>query len=397
MLVLFLIVFIGLAGFGITLPLFPFYADRLDASPEIITLTVSVYSLGQFVAAPLWGRLSDAYGRKPVLVFTMLGSALSYVMLGYADELWMLLASRVFGGLMAGNIAAAFAYVTDITDEKSRGGGMGTVSAALGLGFMLGPAIGGYLAGDDMETANFLLPAIAATVASLVAMVGAIFFLPESLAPADRKPMFRAASGSVASRPRLRSRPLLLRLMVITFLFFIAMAMMESIYPLWVYELFATGPSEIGSMFMMMGAITVVVQGFLMGKLAPVFGEKALVVFATSVFLVSMLGFAMATELWQVYLSLAIFSVGTGFINPGLSSLVSMTAAADERGAVMGWFQSSSALGRVVGPAMAGPLYAQVAFGAPYIAGAIIVAPVIVLLLLTPKLVSAADLGPDTH
>jgi DHA1 family tetracycline resistance protein-like MFS transporter len=385
LLVLFLIVFIGLAGFGITLPLFPFYADRLDASPEIITLTVSAYSMGQFIAAPLWGRLSDAYGRKPVLVFTMLGSAGSYLMLGYADELWMLLASRIFGGLMAGNIAAAFAYVTDITDEKTRGGGMGMVSAALGLGFMLGPAIGGYLAGNDMETANFLLPALAATIASIVAMLGAIFILPESLAPADRKPLFGGSSAADKPRPSLKSRPVLLRLLVITFLFFISMAMMESIYPLWVYELFASGPTEIGKMFMLMGAITVVVQGFLIGKLAPIFGEKALVIFATSVFCASMLGFAMATELWQVYLALAVFAVGAGFINPGLSSLVSMTAAADERGAVMGWFQSASALGRMVGPAMAGPLYAQVAFGAPYMAGAIIMVPVVVLLVLVPK------------
>jgi DHA1 family tetracycline resistance protein-like MFS transporter len=385
--VLFLIVFIGLAGFGITLPLFPFYADRLGASPEIITLTVSAYSLGQFVAAPVWGRLSDSWGRKWVLVLTMLGSAVSYLMLGYADELWILLASRVFGGLMAGNIAAAFAYVTDISDEKSRGGAMGIISAALGLGFMLGPAIGGFLAGNDMQTADFMAPAVAAAAASIIAMLGAIFMLPESLPEADRKPLFGSAdtaTESVSVFTRLRSRPVMLKLMVVAFLFYISMAMMEGIYPLWVYQLFGVGPVEIGYMFLMMGAITVFVQGFLMGKLVPVFGEKTLVIFASGAFMLGMIGFAASTSTWHAYASLAVFSVGTGFMNPGLSSLVSMTAAADERGTVMGWFQSASALGRVVGPALAGPLYAQVAFGAPYVVGAIVIVPVILLLVTVP-------------
>ena len=133
MLIIFLVTFIGLMGFGIILPLFPFYAERLGASPEIITLTMAVFSLGQFIAAPFWGRLSDSIGRKKVLIISLIGSTIAYVMLAFAETLTMVIISRVLSGLMAGNISIAFAYVADITDEENRSAGLGKVSAALGL------------------------------------------------------------------------------------------------------------------------------------------------------------------------------------------------------------------------------------------------------------------------
>jgi len=188
MTIIFLVTFIGLMGFGIILPLFPFYVERMGASPEIITLTMAVFSLGQFVAAPLWGRLSDSIGRKPVLILTLLGSGLSYVLLAYAPNLTVVILSRMLSGLMAGNVSIAFAYVTDITDDSNRAAGLGKVSAALGLGFMTGPAIGGLLAGNTVENANYLLTAWAAAGINFLAMVAAIVFLKESLDAKKRKP-----------------------------------------------------------------------------------------------------------------------------------------------------------------------------------------------------------------
>ena len=169
------------------LPLFPFYAERLGASPEIITLTMAIFSLGQFFAAPFWGRLSDSIGRKKVLIISLFGSAMSYVLLAFADTLELVILSRVFSGLMAGNISIAFAYVTDITDEQNRSAGLGKVSAALGLGFMTGPAIGGLLAGSDVENANYVLTALAGAGINILAMIGAMIFLKESLEPSKRK------------------------------------------------------------------------------------------------------------------------------------------------------------------------------------------------------------------
>ena len=188
MLVIFLVTFIGLMGFGIILPLFPFYAERLGASPEVITLTMAVFSLGQFIAAPFWGRLSDSVGRKKILIISLIGSSLSYVILAFADTLSLVIFSRVLAGLMAGNISIAFAYASDITDEENRSAGLGKVSAGLGLGFMTGPAIGGFLAGNDVENANYVLTALGGAGINLIAMLGALFFLKESLPVEQRKP-----------------------------------------------------------------------------------------------------------------------------------------------------------------------------------------------------------------
>ena len=141
--VLFLIVFVDLVGFGLLIPLLPFYVQRVGAGPEIITITLGLYSLFQFIAAPIWGRLSDRYGRRPILAWSLAGFAISHVVLGFADSLWLVIVTRIFGGLMAGNVSAAFAYVTDVTTEENRAKGMGFLGAAFGLGFVFGPVIGG--------------------------------------------------------------------------------------------------------------------------------------------------------------------------------------------------------------------------------------------------------------
>lgn len=386
MVILFLIVFVGLVGFGLILPLFPFYALRLGASPEVMTWTMAAFSLGQFIAAPIWGRLSDAWGRRPILIVTMLGSAISYLILAYADELWVLIFSRVFGGLMAGNIAIAFAYVTDITRPQDRAAGLGRISAALGLGFMFGPAIGGLLAGPDVETANYLLPALAAGGVSLIAMLGACLMLPESLPAERRRPLFGGRieseqQGSAGAGPTgLLQRPNLLRLVTSAFMFFVAMSLMESIFPLWSNKLFNLGPSDIGWLFLGIGAISVIVQGVLIGKLVPRFGEKRLALFAVVMFGTGMLALATAGAIWQVLLGVAFFATGTGFLNPSLSSLVSQTAADNERGSVMGRYQAASALGRIGGPSISGMLYADVSFAAPFALGGLIMLPVLMLI-----------------
>src|SRR4051794_6967177 len=148
-LILFLIVFVDLVGFGLVIPLLPFFAERHGAAPETVTLVMATYSAAQLFAGPLWGRLSDRYGRRPVLLASLAGSVAAYLWLGFADELWMLFAARAVQGAMAGNIAAAQAYIADVTTPENRARGMGLIGAAFGLGFILGPAIGGLLAGSD--------------------------------------------------------------------------------------------------------------------------------------------------------------------------------------------------------------------------------------------------------
>jgi DHA1 family tetracycline resistance protein-like MFS transporter len=380
--VLFLVVFVAMTGFGIILPIFPFYAERVGASPMAITWTMAAFTLGQAVAAPLWGRLSDAYGRRIVLILTMFGQAVAYVLLAYSETLTLVVVSRVIGGMMAGNVSTAFAYVADITTEEQRPAALGKIGAAMGMGFIFGPALGGFLAGADVETANFVVPALASASMCLVAMLGALLFLPESLDARHRKPMFGArdvATGEVASLALL-NRAGMLRLLLAALVFYVGMSIMESIFSLWGKDVFGLGPRKIGGVFFVLGLISVVMQGGLIGPLTSRFGEKSVAVAAAMLTSVGLVGMALATEFWQVWVALVPFGMGTGLFNPVLSSLVSKTAAESERGAVMGRYQSASAIGRIIGPVICGPLYMYVGTGAPYLTSAAIILPVAALL-----------------
>src|SRR5271170_3635498 len=180
---LFLIVFVDLVGFGLVIPLLPFYAVRFGASPQQVTLLLATYSLFQLFAAPLWGALSDRIGRRPVLMTSMAASALAYLWFGSASALWMLFAARALAGACAGNIAAAQAYIADVTTPENRAKGMGMIGAAFGIGFIIGPALGGLVAGKDIANADLRTPGLLAAALSLTAFLGVILFLKESLPP----------------------------------------------------------------------------------------------------------------------------------------------------------------------------------------------------------------------
>ena len=177
---LFIVCVIDILGFGILIPLVPYMADRFGASPSVITPILGAYSLCQLIAAPFWGRLSDRFGRRPILMTSLSVACVSYVILGFADNLWWLLVSRMLAGFMAGNLSAAFAYASDISTPENRAKALGTVGAAIGVGFMFGPAIGGLLAGNNEHTANFALPALVSSSLSLFAIALVFFMLPES-------------------------------------------------------------------------------------------------------------------------------------------------------------------------------------------------------------------------
>ena len=247
---------------------------------------------------------------------------------------------------------------------------------------MFGPASGGLLAGPDVETANYLLPALAAGGVSLIAMLGAWLMLPESLPAERRRPLFGGRieseqQGSAGAGPTgLLQRPNLLRLVTSAFMFFVAMSLMESIFPLWSNNLFNLGPSDIGLLFLGIGAVALPsvllsnasysVPGTLQGnETVPPTG---------------MLVLATAGAVWQVLLGIAFFATGTGFLHPSLSSLVTQTAADNERGSVMGKYQAASALGRSGGPSISGMLYADVSFAAPFALGGLIMLPVLMLI-----------------
>src|SRR5499425_1151640 len=229
---LFLIVLVDLIGFGLVIPLLPFYALRFTTSPEQVTVLLAVYSLMQLFTAPLWGRLSDRIGRRPVLIVSMAASVVAYLWIGSTTALWMLFAARALAGACAGNIAAAQAYIADVTKPEDRAKGMGLIGAAFGLGFIIGPALGGLLAGSDPATADVETPAWVAAALSFIALCGVVLILPESL-PADLRGVRGGSRSRIGMIWNVLRRPVLSRLIVIFFLVIVAFAGMESTFALW--------------------------------------------------------------------------------------------------------------------------------------------------------------------
>ena len=386
MAILFLIVFMDLIGFGLLIPLLPFYVQAVGAGPEVITLVLGLYSVGQLVAAPLWGRLSDAYGRKPVLALTSFGLALSYIMLAYADTLTLLVISRLFGGIMAGNIAAAQAYVSDVTTPATRARGMGMIGAAIGLGFIFGPAVGGVLSGGDVATANYAAPALAAATVTALAALGVVLLLKESLDPKARATL--AGRPKVTLRAKLRTtfqRRVLAMLVAASFLAITAWALFETVYALWASAILSYGPAQIGYVLTFMGFISVVIQGGAIGPLTRRLGERTVAVAALVLLIAGYVSLAAAGGQTGMLVACGVLAVGSALFNPALSSLVSQEAADHERGAVLGVYQGATALSRIVGPAFSGVVFAKAGASAPFILAAALVLPALALLLLRPR------------
>ncbi len=382
MAILFLIVFIDLLGFGAIIPLLPFYGTHFGASPTEVTFMMACYSIAQLIFSPVLGRLSDRVGRRPVLLVSLVVSVVSYVWLGFADALWMLFAARLISGAGAGNIAAAQAYISDITTPETRAKGMGMIGAAFGLGFTLGPALGGLVAGSDPTPEALARPAFLAAGLSLLALVIAFVKLKESRAPT-------AWPGGHASRlEKARSvlmRPRLRQLILLMFVTISAFAGMETTFALWAHSAFGWGPQEVGYVFLYVGLILVAVQGGLIGWLSRRFGEARLVAAGAALITVGLflLPFA-AMRLPLLLLVNLCLAMGMAVLNPSINSLISQQAGSDERGGIMGVAQSASSLSRIIGPLIAGPLFEFLGRDAPYFAGAAVMAIVVVMALRVP-------------
>ncbi|NQV46504.1 MAG: MFS transporter [Rhodospirillaceae bacterium] len=376
--ILFLIVFIDLVGFGIIIPLLPFFAEHFQASPATVGLVMATYSLAQFIAAPFWGRTSDRIGRRPVLLMTLGGAAASYVLLGFADSLWLLIVARALGGFMAGNISTAFAYVADITTPENRAKGMGIVGAAFGLGFIAGPAIGGILAGPDPLTANFQLPALAAAGLSLVALIMAFFVLKESLPddvrktlaakpPEKRMAQFRDALG----------KPNVGLLIGLSFVATFVFAGMETTFAMWSERRFGWGPQQNGYLFAFVGILAATIQGGLIGRLAKKFGEARLIVQGAAALAIGMLMIPFSDTLPMLLAAMVIVAYGFSIITPSLNSLISLQVGREEQGGIMGVSRSATTMARVIGPAWAGMLFSVLGMDWPYFGGALLMMGVV--------------------
>ncbi|WP_051609919.1 MFS transporter [Terasakiella pusilla] len=373
MLVLFFVVFIDLVGFGIVIPLLPFFGEHFQASPDVVTLLLATYSITQLISAPVLGRLSDKYGRRPILLFSLLGSIITYVWLGFAETLMMLFIARAFNGFMAGNIATAFAYIADITTPENRAKGMGVIGAAFGLGFIAGPAIGGILAGPDAANPNFQLPALTAAALSAFAFILAIVKLKESLSEDAR-----AKIANMPPRKHWQSffetlmRPRLGLLIALSFLCTFVFAGMETTFAMWTRREFGWGPEQNGYLFAFLGIVSALIQGGLIGRLSKKFGEGKLVMVGSLLLGIGIGLIPFSDSVTLLLIATTILAIGFALSTPSLNSLISFEAGETERGGVMGASRSAATLARVLGPILAGILFAQLGRDIPYYAGFVI-------------------------
>ena len=380
MFTLLLTVFIDMVGFGIIIPLTPFWAERFGASPALVTLLFATYSAFALVFSFVWGWVSDQWGRKPVLILSLMGSVMSFAWLGLADALWMLFAARALGGIFGANISVAQAYIADITSPDDRARGMGLMGAAFGLGFMLGPAIGGLLSGSDPDNPDFRTPFFVASGISFIAvMVGSVFLREPERHAATSVP--RGLIERFRGFAAVMSHPQIAQPMFIMLLMAFVMAGLESTYALWTERAHQWGPRETGYFCSYIGLLLMLIQGVLVPIAVKRFDEAKCTPAATVAMTIGIGMIPWCDTIWLVYLSGALIALGFGLGNPILNALISKGAPGDIQGAVLGASQSAQSLCRILGPITAGALFSTLGRNMPYyVGGAILVSATITAL-----------------
>jgi DHA1 family tetracycline resistance protein-like MFS transporter len=367
MLVLFTIAFLASAGFGMIAPVFPFVAESFGATPAMVTIAMGVFSLGQFLGAPLFGRLSDRFGRRPVLLASQAGAVAAYLLLAWAESFSALLVARFVTGFVGGNVAVVLAIVADRTPIERRAKVMGQVGAGYGFGFIMGPLIGGELAGANPHDASLtIIGLVSATVAAL-ALVGTWFQLRESHASAAR--------AEAALRPQARTWDVLLHrvlllLVLVNFIMFVSMSIWEVTFALWADRVLAIGPQTIGRMFAFSAGIIALLQAFGVGWLRRFFSDRTLMAAGILIYGSGMATLSTAGVLEVAILGQMLNAMGLGLFFPTMNALASLSAPENLRGLSLGVVQSAGALGGIGGPAIAGVIFEGVGPAAPFVIGA---------------------------
>ena len=353
-------------GFGIVIPILPFYIDAFDASGSSLGLLMATFAVMQFICAPIWGDLSDRYGRKPILIIGVVGNGLAHFLFGLSTQLWMLFAARIMAGILSSaTMPTAMAYISDSTSDDERGGGMGLLSAAMGVGVIFGPGIGGWLATTALSTPFYL-----AAFLSVLALLPILAALPESLPPEKRThhevglhslqfhALWKALFGPFGF------------LLLLAFLMSYGLTSFEGIFGLYALKLYGYGPERVGTIVVVIGIISATMQGVLTGPLSRRWGEANIIKVSL---LVSALGFLLmlqAGTFSEVVLTVSFFIVSNSLLRPAISSLISKKTTIAQ-GKAMGLNNSFMSLGRIFGPVCAGLLF-DVKISYPYLNGALV-------------------------
>lgn len=368
MILLFATLVIVMMGFGLVIPILPFYVTEMGATGRDLGLIMAVFALMQLIFAPLWGQLSDRIGRKPVLIIGVIGNALSMLLLGLSTELWMVFASRALAGVLSSaTLPTAMAYIGDSTTYEDRSAGMGVIGAAMGLGMVLGPGLGGWLAARSLSLPFFVAAALSVLVALLIVAV-----LPESLPPERRA----ARGGPMRALSLGQLKDALLGpmgyLMFLAFLLSFGLTNFEAVFGLYALQRYGYGTAQVGTILTAIGLTSVVVQGGLTGPLTRRWGEVTVILGALLLSAVGFVVMLLPETFVGVLVATCVFMVGNAMLRPTVSSMISQRAG-QAQGAAMGLNNSFMSLGRIAGPIWAG-LALDRNLALPYLSGAVVMA-----------------------
>ena len=380
LLIIFLTILVNLIGFGIIIPLLPFYAETFGASPLVIGLLFAVFSICQLAAAPALGDISDRYGRRPVLIFSLAGTVVSFVMLAVAHSVAMLFAARIVDGLSGGNISTARAYVADVTEKKDRARAYGLIGAAFGLGFILGPALSGVLA-----KVSYTAPIWVAAAVTLVATIMASVWLPETV--------HRAHAGTgdwnpFRYLPEMIRRPVVSRVLAIDFVYWLSFAVFQTTFALFVAQRFKFDVSQTGYLFAGFGVLGAIIQGGFIRPIVHRLGDRQTFMMGLLFGAFGLIASALSHSVMLFVASLVPLAFGIGFGHPTVASLVSLAGRGDEQGRVQGAASAVESLGRTIGPVWGNASLERFGESVPYLSAA---------LLLLVTLGIAAGLRLDDH
>jgi DHA1 family tetracycline resistance protein-like MFS transporter len=374
-----LVVFIDLLGFSLILPLLPYYAETFKASETTTGILIASYALMQLIGAPILGRLSDRFGRRPVLLISVFGTFLGFLLLGFANALWMLFVSRIIDGITGGNLSVAQAYISDVTDEKSRSKGLGMIGAAFGLGFIIGPVTGGLL-----SQWGYAVPAFAAAAISFINLILIYAWLPESLTEEKRNQMTEKRPAITLNALLVAfQRPFTGSILITRFFFGLAFAIFQTIFSLYALAKFNLTARDTGFVLTYVGVLSVIVQGFLVGRLTTRFREDILITASVVLMGISLLGWALAPSVLWLYIIMTPTALSGGLLNTLLSSTLTKAVAPQEIGGILGLSAAVESSTRIIAPLLGGILLQQIGAWAPGAFGAIVMVGVSIFVFIT--------------